>query len=598
MKNHLYVILVFILFPLLSFSQDNQDSTANETSTFSKFKNNFSGSIESNAQWYLNDKKTGDFEEDEHVRANSYLKLNYFFLENFSAGVQVESYAPEPLFNYDREFDETIGLAQYYVNYRTQKLDVTAGYFYSQFGSGLLLRTWEDTALGVNNSIRGGNVKYNPFDFLEVTGLYGSQRRGFDVSDSNIMAFNADLNIDNLIDSNVFDQLSFGFGFVNRNEEFMSTSTDPDKIEVPDNVTAYSARVDFAFKNIYSNIEYVYKSDDVRVKDNRSSSEVTFSENQLFDGSALLFNLGYSTKGFGIDYTFRRLENMSFYSQREDMDLTKNPTNRATLNYLPALTKQHDYSLANIYLYQTQPGLFVSTILEAPQVKAGEIGNQIDVFYKFKKGTFLGGKYGTKITANLSYWAALNVDVTDPDFNSVTSDNMTYESDFLNFKNKLFSEFNTEISKKWSKKLSSIFTYIKLFYNKDYLENKTTGKNVNAWIGVAESTYRFGNGQSIRLEAQHLSSNDNSRNWVGGTFEYFMNSNFGVYFNDSYNYEESTVVDDSKIHFFNIGGSFTKGATRVALNYGRQRGGLICVGGVCREVQPNTGVTVNFTTSF
>ena len=75
------------------------------------------------------------------------------------------------------------------------------------------------------------------------------------------------LNIDNLIDSNVFDQLSFGFGLVNRNEEFMSTSTDPDKIEVPDNVTAYSARVDFAFKNIYSNIEYVYKSDDVRVKD-------------------------------------------------------------------------------------------------------------------------------------------------------------------------------------------------------------------------------------------------------------------------------------------------------------------------------------------
>ena len=105
-------------------------------------------------------------------------------------------------------------VATYFVQYKTEKIDLTAGYFYEQFGSGLLLRTWEDTALGVNNSIRGGNVKYNPFDFLEVTGLYGSQRRGFDVSDSNIMAFNADLNIDNLIDSNVFDQLSFGFGFV------------------------------------------------------------------------------------------------------------------------------------------------------------------------------------------------------------------------------------------------------------------------------------------------------------------------------------------------------------------------------------------------
>jgi hypothetical protein len=596
MKSHLYLILVFILFPLLSFSQDNQDSTANETSTFSKFKNNFSGSIESNAQWYLNDKKTGDFDSVEPVRANSYLKLNYFFLENFSAGVQVESYAPKPLLNYDSEFDEKIGLAQYYVNYRTQKLDVTAGYFYSQFGSGLLLRTWEDTALGLNNSIRGGNVKYNPFDFLEVTGLYGSQRRGFDVSDSNIMAFNVDLNINNLMHSNVFDQLSFGFGFVNRNEEFESISTDPNKIEVPDNVTAYSGRIDFAFKNIYTNLEYVYKSEDVRLN-NTIANQVSYAENQLFDGSAILFNIGYSTKGFGIDYTFRRLENMSFYSQREDMNLINNPTNRATLNYLPALTKQHDYSLANIYLYQAQPGLYVKTLYESPFVKAGEIGNQIDVFYKFKKGSFLGGKYGTKITANLSYWAALNVDVTDPDFFIFPSDNLTYESDFLNFKNKLFSEFNTEISKKWSKKFSSIFTYINLFYNYDYLV-EANGTTVKAWIGVAESTYRFGKGQSIRLEGQHLSSNDRSRNWVGGTLEYFMNSNFGVYFNDSYNYEESPIEEDSKIHFFNIGGSYTKGATRVALNYGRQRGGLLCVGGICREVQPNTGVTINFTTSF
>jgi hypothetical protein len=596
MKSHLYLFLVLILLPKLSFSQENQDSTAKETSTFSKFMNNFSGNFESNGQWYLNDKKTGEFLEDEHVRANSYLRLNYYFLKNFSAGVQVESYAPQPLLNYDREFDEKVGLAQYYVNYKTDKIDATAGYFYDQFGSGLLLRTWEDTALGLNNSIRGGNVKYSPFDFLEVTGIYGNQRRGFDVSDSDIMAFNAELNLDNLIDSNFFDQFTFGLSFLNRNEEFISVSEDVNKISVPDNVSAYSARLDFAFKNIYSNIEYVYKSDDVRLN-NIQPNAVSYAENKLFDGNAIMFNLGYSTNGFGFDYTFRRLENMGFYSQREDINLINNPTNRATLNFLPALTKQHDYSLANIYLYQAQQGLYVETLNEAPLVKAGEIGNQIDVFYKFKKGSFLGGKYGTKITANLSYWAALNVKVDDPDFNIFPSDNLTYESDFLNFKNKLFRDFNLELSKKWSKKLSSLFTYINLFYNFNYLV-EANGTTVNAWIGVGESTYKFGKGQSIRLEAQHLSSNDRSRNWVGGTIEYFMNSNFGLYFNDSYNYEESPIEEDSKIHFFNVGGSYTKGATRVALNYGRQRGGLICVGGVCRFVEPNTGVTLNLTTSF
>ena len=340
--------------------------------------NHFSGSFESNGQWYLNDTKTGRFEEEEHVRANSYLRVNGFFLKNFSAGVQVESYAPEPLLNYDRAFDKKVGLAQYYVNYKTDKIDATAGYFYEQFGNGLILRAWEDTALGLNNSIRGGKVTYAPFDFVEVTGLYGRQRRGFDVSDSDIMAFNAELNIDNLIDSDFFDELSLGLSYLNRKQEYITADpTNPDRITIPENVGSYSARLGVSFKDIYTNVEYVYKGEDARLN-NIIPNTVSFSENKLFDGSALLFNLGYSAKGFGVNYTFRRLENMSFFSQREDRNLINNPTTRATLNYLPALTKQHDYTLANIYLYQAQPGLYVENY-EAPRVKAGEIGNQIDV---------------------------------------------------------------------------------------------------------------------------------------------------------------------------------------------------------------------------
>ena len=599
MKNKYALVLIACLCYSIAFSQNNDtEEDSNSESTFSQFMENLSGSFESNGQWYLNDKKTGAFEEDEHVRANSYLRLNYYFLENFSAGLQVESYAPEPLLNYDREFDKNVGLAQYYVNYKTDKVDATAGYFYEQFGSGLVLRAWEDTALGLNNSIRGGKVSYAPFDFLSVTGLYGSQRRGFDVSDSDIMAFNTEFNIDNLLDSEFFDEFSLGLSYVNRNEEYVSPNdvVNPDMVNIPKNVGSYSARLGLSFKDIYTNVEYVYKGEDVRLN-NIIPNTVSFSENKLFDGSALLFNLGYSRKGLGINYTFRRLENMSFYSQREDKNLINNPTNRATLNYLPALTKQHDYTLANIYLYQAQPGLYVENY-ESPRVKAGEIGNQFDVFYKIKKGSALGGKYGTKISMNYSYWAALNVDISDPDGQPFfSSDNLTYKSDFLSFKNKLFTDLNIEINKKWSRKFSSIFTFIDLYYNTDYLV-EANGTSVSAWIGVAESTYRFGKGKSIRLEAQHLSTDDDARNWVGGTVEYFFNPNLGIYLNDSYNYEDSPVEENRKIHFFNLGGSYTKGATRIGLNYGRQRGGLICVGGVCRPVNKNTGVTLNLTTSF
>ena len=148
-----------------------------------------------------------------------------------------------------------------------------------------------------------------------------------------------------------------------------------------------------------------------------------------------------------------------------------------------------------------------------------------------------------------------------------------------------------------NRKLSSIFTYINLFYDKSYLESPVYDQ-VNAWIGVSDNTYKFSKGKSLRLEFQHLATNDDARNWVGGTVEYFFNSQFGVYINDSYNYEESNVPTDTKVHFYNIGGSYTKGSSRFSINYGRQRGGLLCVGGICRQVSPNTGLTLNITTAF
>ena len=168
----------------------------------------------------------------------------------------------------------------------------------------------------------------------------------------------------------------------------------------------------------------------------------------------------------------------------------------------------------------------------------------------------------------------------------------------MNFDNKLYSEINAELRKKWTPKLKSIFTYINFSYNKGFLESKGADSFVNAWIGVAESTYKFQGGKSVRLEMQHLSTNDDARNWVGGTLEYFFNSKFGIYLNDSYNYEASKITENTKIHFFNLGGSYTKGSTRVGINYGRQRGGLLCVGGVCRPVSKNTGLTLNLVSTF
>ena len=106
---------------------------------------------------------------------------------------------------------------------------------------------------------------------------------------------------------------------------------------------------------------------------------------------ALGLNSGFFKDGFGLDLTFRRLENMSLFSERVAYG---NIYNESIVNYLPALTKQHDYSLTNLYVYSAQPNVsFQSNTL----TKAGEIGMQADLYYFIEEETFLGGKYGANL---------------------------------------------------------------------------------------------------------------------------------------------------------------------------------------------------------
>ncbi|WP_157503077.1 DUF6029 family protein [Mangrovimonas xylaniphaga] len=531
-----------------------------------------SGGLESNSQYYVDDKKTGDFTEDDRFRSNNYLRLDYT-IKNWFANVQLESFEPRALLNYYPKYEGT-DLGTFSVGYKSQKLEVTVGNFYEQFGSGLVLRTWEDRQLGINNSLRGGHVTYRPFDAVEVTALYGRQRDGFEVSRGDIYGFNTELGLGNFLGFETTG-LDLGFSYVGRYEDL-----EVDNTEFNPMTNAFSTRLDFSEGSFYASGEYVLKGKDMY------QELGDLYEDTYFDGNALLLNLGYAKSGLGIDATFRRMENMAFYSQRDQGQYGDNPYNQDVVNYLPALTKQHDYSLANIYVYQSQPKLVFN-----PLAKAGEIGGQIDVYKKFNRGTILGGKYGTKIALNYATWYGL-----DSKFNAVER---TYDSgDFLAFGQKYFRETSMEVRKKISSKWSTIVTLVDTYYNTKYVEDRAG--EVNAFITIAEATYKFGSSKSIRIEGQHMWSDDKdhdrAKNWAGGTLEYNFNSKFAVFATDIWNY--GNPDEDRQIHYYNFGGSFTKGSTRIGASYGRQRGGLVCVGGICRYVPQNTGFTLNIATAF
>ncbi len=119
---------------------------------------------------------------------------------------------------------------------------------------------------------------------------------------------------------------------------------------------------------------------------------------------------------------------------------------------------------------------------------------------------------------------------------------------------------------------------------------------VNFNVLAAETILKLNSGKSMKLIAQHLWTKDDKKNWMAATYEYNFSSRFSVFASDMYNYGNDNTTD--KKHFYNFGGNYSKGKTRFSLSYGRQRGGLLCLGGICRVVPEATGFTFTINTSF
>jgi hypothetical protein len=233
------------------------------------------------------------------------------------------------------------------------------------------------------------------------------------------------------------------------------------------------------------------------------------------------------------------------------------------LNYLPALTKQHSYSLAMINPHNT--------------VGNDEIGGQLDIQYQLKPESFLGGKYGAQLSLNASTYYGLRGDPSGG-------------FDFLSFgSTKYYQDINIEVEKKLHNTLLS-----HLFYSSQVFNPIVVGKENKLYashIAAGDLIWRSMPSGSLRLELQHLWSRDYLKNWAGALIE-FSRGEWTCFAGDIYNY------GDTDIHYYHVGGSYSFSRTRVAMNYGRNREGLICAGGVCLYMPAYTGLHLSVTSSF
>jgi hypothetical protein len=515
------------------------------------------GNIQATAQYYIPDSTIGAAEVPEKMGFNGFANIIYT-KGKFTAGIRYESYL-NSIQGYPSGYKGT-GIPYRFATYKSDFLEVTVGNFYEQFGNGLTLRTYEERNLGLDNALDGVRIKAEPFKGIYLKGLIGTQRLGLKQQAGLVRGFDGEIQINEAFQKLADKKLvvSVGGSFVSKFQE----DRDPVYI-LPQNVGNSAGRIRISRNNFSMNGEYAYKIND-------PSADNNF--NYKF-GDAMLLQASYATKGFALQLAGSRIDNMNYRSDR-----TASLTN-LLINYIPALNKQHTYSLLTFYPYASQA--------------KGEMEYSSELKYKFKKETLLGGKYGTEVVINYSGSNSLDTTQLTP---ANDSSRHQYSSNYFGIgKDVYFRDFYVEINKKINKKWKGTLIYSYQVYNKDIIQ-KPGGGMIYSDIFVADITYKFKSESALRLELQDLSTRQDHQDWAYGLLEYTINTNWYVAVGDQYNYGNKHT--DERYHYYNLSAGYIKNANRIELSYGKQREGIFCVGGVCRNVPASNGVTLTITSSF
>ena len=553
MRQQLVALLLFS-FAFIFISNVQAQSGIQEVLNRGEIRGNF----QVEAQYYVEDSITGAQEVPEDLRSNAFLNLIYTN-GNFSAGIRYESYL-NALLGYPEGYNNNNGIAYRFASFTQDKLSVTVGNFYEQFGTGMVLRTYEERGLGYDNALDGIRVKYELTEGLNLTGIIGKQRIFFELSEGIVRGFDADFDLNSAFEGlkESKTRILLGASAVSKYQPDQDS-----RFNLPENVATVGGRINISRGKFSINGEYAFKSND-------PSTDNDFIYK---NGEALFLQTTYSQKGFGLVLAAKRNDNMSFRSDRSE------GLQNLLINYLPALTKQHTYNLlATLYPYAVQLN--------------GEIAFQADLIYKFKKGTLLGGEYGMDI--QLNYSTANNIDTNL--LNDETTKRQGYTSDYFKIGEVYFKDFNATLTKKFSKKTTGRFTYANLVYNQDIIEGKPGAATVFSNVGIADVTYKFNRKSSIRTEGQVLITEQDQGDWATFLLEYSYAPHWFVAVIDQYNFGNDD--NDKQIHYLNGSVGYNDKGTRVALNVGRQRAGIFCVGGVCRVVPASTGAYLSITSSF
>ena len=522
-----------------------------------------SGSVQSDILVPQDDDKIGTEHSDDKVLTNTYLDLN-LGSKYVDAGARFE-FLKYPLPGYEPDF-KGWGVPHFYVKGHYKNVELTAGDYYEQFGSGFVLRTYEERSLGIDNALRGGRIVYKPVSGVTLKALTGKQRRYWHHNDALVSGADIEVGLEQFIKAlEAHDtHITLGGSWVNKHEKANADAIFVDathKLNLPKYVNAWDARINLTHKGFSVLAEYAQKTQDP-----------SFDNGYHFGkGNVALLSTSYSQKGMSVLLQAKRSEGMSFRSRRS-MSGTS-----SYINHLPAFTHDQTYALAAQYPYATNPN--------------GEWAFQAEFGYSFKKGTTLGGKYGTKLKFNLSHVRGLDYDgVKDPVADGRIIGSNGYKSSFFKMGETYYQDIDVQIEKRFTRDFSLIFMYMNERYNMTVIEGH--GGMIKSNILIADGKYKFSPKLTLRCELQYQFCKGDDGDWAFGLAELSWAPHWMFTVSDMWN------CGETKVHYYQALVTYSLKSHRIQAGYGRTCAGFNCSGGVCRWVPATRGFTLSYNYSF
>jgi len=533
-------------------------------SAFGQDKGVFSGNFQSNFSVFIQDSLIGATEaaSPQYGRqissSEAWLYLNYD-IKSFHFAARYDLFNNSNLLNPSESFTGQ-GLGFWQIKKNIGDLELTAGSFYDQFGSGAVFRAFENRLIGIDYAVEGVKAKYNIGDNFYVKAFTGKQKGAqsnrFETAPQIIKGINSEKGI-NFSNGNV---LNIGVSAVNRTLDENTMSSLVTEINAKPleerffpkyNVYALNGYFNASIKDFGFNGEYNYKTSEA-IRDNMGNLYNS-------DGSLILGGVSYSKRkigsnkkqAIGVNFQYRRIENFPL-----KVSPYSNLLN-GIISYQPSMTRQASYRMLARY--------------QAPAQPIGEQAYQAELIYSLNKNT--------------------NVSLNYSDIRDLGG---------LQLFNEQFFQVEHKFNRKWKGKIGLQMVE----YNQSVYEGKDPKKidNVKTFTPFGEVTYKINRKNSIRLESQMLNTEQDLGSFYHGIIEWNNSPKYTIAISNMINMNPVRVVNptlaNQVLYYPGVFVKYNVKTTSFTAAYVKQVEGINCTGGICRLEPAFSGLRFTLSTQF